>query len=81
MPRKKRVGEQTRTIKVYESSARLIERMMSRKGTGATFADVFEDIMVEHYGEALEAMKTSADVVDAALDKVEAKRKKGGATQ
>jgi hypothetical protein len=76
MPRKKRVGEKTRTIKVFESSAQLLEHMLSRRGTGTTFADVFQDILIEHYEDALNAVRQSADVVGAELDKLEAKREK-----
>lgn len=70
MPRAKRV-KKTRTIKVNEGVALLIDQIIKRKGANTTYADVTEEWANKLYPEGLAAVERASDDIGAALERDE----------
>lgn len=72
MPRAKRMRK-TRTIKVDESVALLIDTIIKRRTASTTYADITEEWARRLYPEGLAAVDRASDDIGSALEKDEKK--------
>lgn len=70
MPRAKRV-KKTRTIKVNETVALLIDQIIKRRGANTTYADVTEEWAQKLYPKGFGAVERASEDIGAALEQDE----------
>lgn len=75
MPRAKRVEQKTRTIKVRESNALLIDQILKQRGGNLTYADIVNEVFEAAYPDSLRAVEQATSDIGAAIAGDEQRRK------
>jgi hypothetical protein len=70
---KKGKNEMTRTVRIYEGDARLVEIILAGKGKGVSFADVINDAIKRAYPELV--IKAEA-IIDSIQDTMPDEKRK-----